>query len=127
MRSLHFIRAALALCAAGVPGWAAAQPIPHQSDSTAAYTIFLRAQPIGTEQIALTRSAEGWSIVSSGRVGMPLDVIARRVEARYTPDWRPRELTIDATVRGQTQTLHTVVDGSTARTDFSTNGQAQQK
>jgi len=30
-------------------------------------------------------------------------------------------------VRGQTQTLHTVVDGTTARTDFSANGQPQQK
>jgi uncharacterized protein len=127
MRSPHFSCAVLAVLAAAAPSPAAAQPIPPQAESSAAYTIFLRAQPIGSEQIALTRSADGWSIVSSGRVGPPLDVVARRVEARYTPDWRPRELTIDATVRGQTQTLHTVVDGSTAKTDFLANGQPQQK
>src|SRR5437867_5326885 len=127
MRSSHFIWAVVGLCMAGAPRSAAAQPTPFPSDNTAAFTIFLRAQPIGTEQIALTRSADGWSIVGSGRVGPPLDVVARRVEVRYTPDWRPRELTIDATVRGQAQTLHTVVDGSTAKTDFSSNGQPQQK
>jgi hypothetical protein len=76
--------------------------------------------------IALTRSADGWSIVSSGRIGAPLDTIARRVEVRYTPDWRPRDMTIDATVRGQAQSLHTVIDGTNAKR-FTTNGQPTQK
>jgi len=125
MRSPHFICAALGVCLAAAP--VVAQPATAPSESTAAFTIFLRGQPIGSEQIALTRSADGWSIVSSGRVGAPLDVIGRRVEVRYSPDWKPRELRIDATVRGQIQALHTTVDGTTAKTDFSTNGQPQQK
>ena len=104
-----------------------AQPAPSAPDGAAAFTIFLRALPIGSEQIALTRSADGWSIVSSGRIGAPLDVIARRVEIRYTQDWHPRDMTIDATVRGQAHTLHAVVDGPTVKTDFTANGQPAQK
>ena len=77
--------------------------------------------------MALTRSAEGWSIVSSGRIGAPPDVIARRVEVRYTPDWRPRDMTIDATVRGQPHSIRTVVDGSSAKTEFTTSAQPGQK
>jgi len=91
------------------------------------YTIFLRAIPIGSEQIALTRRADWWSIISSGRLGAPIDAVTRRVEVRYTEDWRPLELTIDATVRGQPQMLHTVVSGTTAQTEFTSNGQPAQK
>ena len=109
------------------PSPAFAQPLPSAPDGASAFTIFVRSLPVGNEQIALTRSADGWSIVSTGRVGAPLDTIARRVEVRYTPDWRPREMTIDATVRGQAQSLHTVVDGGSAKTDFTTNGQPSQK
>jgi uncharacterized protein len=127
MRWIHSIHAALAALLLAAAPRAAAQPAQPLPDNTSAFTIFLRALPIGNEQIALTRNADGWSIVSSGRVGAPLDVIARRVEVRYTQDWRPRDLTIDATVRGQTQTLHTVVDGASARTDFTANGQPTQK
>ncbi len=110
------------------PVVASAQPpLPAAPDGAAAFTIFVRSLPIGNEHIALTRSADGWSIVSSGRIGAPLDTIARRVEVRYTPDWRPRDMTIDATVRGQAQLLHTVIDGTNAKTDFTTNGQPTQK
>jgi hypothetical protein len=132
MRSAHCICALLAALTLAAPRPAsaqAAQPAqPAQGpEGAAAFTIFLRAQPIGNEQIAVTRSADGWSIVSSGRVGAPLDVVGRKVEVRYSQDWRPRDLTIDATVRGQAQTLHAVVDGATVKTDFTANGQPQQK
>jgi pimeloyl-ACP methyl ester carboxylesterase len=106
---------------------AAAQPPPAAPDGASGFTIFVRALPVGNEQIALTRSAEGWSIASTGRIGAPLDVIARRVEVRYTQDWRPRDMTIDATVRGQPQSIRTVVDGTTVKTDFTTNAQPGQK
>jgi len=78
MRSPHCIYAALGvwLTCASAP---AAQTIPP-ADAAAAFTIFLRAQPIGSEQITLARSADGWSITGSGRVGAPLDVVARRIE-----------------------------------------------
>ena len=126
MNSHHSIHVALAALVLAASVAASAQQVPAPPDSEA-FTIFVRALPVGTEQIALTRSAEGWSIVSSGRVGAPLDTVARRVEVRYTPDWRPRDMTIDATVRGQPQSLHAVVDGANVKTDFSTNGQPAQK
>ena len=49
-----------------------------------------------------------------GGLGAPLDIVARRVQVRYTADWRPLELTLDATVRGQAQTIRTTVEGTTA-------------
>src|SRR5439155_3706918 len=112
-----------AVVAAPVAAWAQLPPpAPPLSDAGAAtFTIFYRGLPIGSEQIAVTRSADGWSIVSSGRVGAPMDVMARRVEIRYTADWRPLEARVDATVRGQSQSVHTIVEGNTAKSDVIIN------
>ncbi len=109
-----------------LPATAVAQPAASPG-AAATFTIFLRAQPIGSEQIAVIHGTDGWSIVSSGRIGAPIDAIARRVEVRYTEDWRPLELSIDATIRGQAQMLHTVVSDGTAQTEFTLNGQPSQK
>src|SRR5712671_526453 len=67
--------------AAGAPQVAA--PVPQLPGGTA-FTIFLRGAPIGIEQMAVSRSAEGWTITSSGRLGAPLDVVGRRLQVRDT-------------------------------------------
>ena len=115
-----------AACLAASAGAAAAQQRgPEASGST--LTIFMRGAPVGTEQVALTRTADGWTIASSGRLGAPIDAVARRVEVRYTPDWRAREFTFEGTVRGSTQFLHTVVDGAQAKTAVTIAGQPTER
>src|SRR5713226_7928273 len=112
MLSLHSSRGgwmafvvALPLAAAGqdLPPVAPALPAP----SASAFTIFGRGQPIGTEQIAVLRTADGWTITSTGRINAPIDIVTRKLELRYDPNWKPLELTLDATMRGQVQTIHT--------------------
>jgi len=118
MRSSHSIRATLAAAAVAMPLVASAQappvPTPLQEAGATSFTIFVRGAPIGSEQIAVTRTATGWTIVSSGRLGAPVDVVARRLQVRYTPEWQPLELTLDGNVRGQPQTVRTAVDGTSA-------------
>ncbi len=126
MLSSHSIRAVTVALALAVPCGASAQPAPPVSGATS-FTIFLRGTPIGNEQVALNRVADGWTIVASGRLGAPLDIIGRRVQVRYTPDWRPIEFLLDATVRGQPQTVRTIVEGTAAKSDISIAGQVQQK
>jgi uncharacterized protein len=111
---------AAAMCAAGA--LAAAQPA-----STSNFTVFLRAVPIGSEQVSVERSNEGWIITGTGRIGAPVDLVTRKVEARYDADWKPLELTIDATTRGQLTTMHTTVSGTTARSEMNTGGTASEK
>jgi pimeloyl-ACP methyl ester carboxylesterase len=141
VRSSHSIRAALtavatvatlaALTAQVRIGASDQQPIvpPLREAGAFTFTTFLRGAPIGTEQVALTRTADGWTVAASGRLGAPLDVVARRVQVRYTSDWRPVELTFDGTVRGQAQTVRTTVQGTTATSVVTvTNGaQSSQK
>jgi hypothetical protein len=119
------------LVALALPLAAAAQqpPVPPalQEPGATSFTIFLRGVPIGTEQIAVNRLAAGWTIVSTGRLAAPIDIVARRLQVRYTPEWRPIELTLDSTVRGQAQTIRTVVEGTTAKSDLVVAGQATAK
>jgi pimeloyl-ACP methyl ester carboxylesterase len=139
IRSIHSIRAVatvatlalLALLAAQTSVDASEQqPIiaPALQEAGAfTFTTFLRGAPIGTEQVALTRIADGWTIAGTGRLGAPLDIVGRRVQVRYTADWRPVELTFDATVRGQAQTIRTTVQGTTATSTIRTGGQTTEK
>jgi pimeloyl-ACP methyl ester carboxylesterase len=128
---LHSIRATLAALAVAAPLVASAQqppvPPPLQDAGATSFTIFLRGAPIGSEQVALSRTATGWTIVSTGRLGAPIDVVARRLQVRYTPEWRPLEFTLDGTVRGQPQTVRTVVDGTIAKTESVVAGQRTEK
>jgi uncharacterized protein len=125
----HCICAALVALAGAVPiagaQQAAAPPLP--SGSTSGFTIFLRGVPVGIEQISVIRTADGWTILSTGRIGAPIDVTARKQEIRYTADWKPIEFTIDATVRGQPQAIHTTFDGTTANNDITMAGQTSTK
>jgi len=94
---------------------AAAAGSPGAAESS--FTVFVQARPIGSEQIAVTRGADGWTITSSGRLNAPVEIVTRRLEVRYDTDWKPLELTLDATVGGQSQMMHTIVrarDGSIA-------------
>src|SRR3712207_1035085 len=82
--------------------------VPLRAQSAAStFTIFVRATPIGSEQVTVQKSAEGWTITGSGRIGPPIDLITRRVEVRYDTEWKPLELTIDATAQGVETSLHT--------------------
>lgn len=107
---------------AAVAGIAAAQQTAAPAGSAAAstFTVFLRAVPIGSEQISLARTAAGWTITSDGRLGPPLDIITRNVEVRYDADWKPLSLFIDASRRGQVTTLRTTITGAAASNDIST-------
>jgi len=112
---------AAAFASTAAAGAAQQPPEPQAVPAASSFTIFVRSVPIGSEQMALARSADGWTITSSGRIGAPLDIVARRVQVRYSADWKPLELTVDATVKGQPQTVHTVVSGTMASTEV-TNG-----
>jgi len=119
MAWLHSIRAGAASVALLAPAIAAAQvltPPPVSVPAAANFTVFYRGVPIGSEQIALSRTSDGWTITSSGRMGAPVDVVARRVEVRYTEDWQPIQLIVDATTSAGVLTMQTVVTGTTAQT-----------
>ena len=120
--SIHFSRAIV--IAAALLGLAGATAVQAQTASTSTFLVFFRSTPVGNEQVAVDRTPNGWAVTSSGRVGAPFDLIVRNLHARYDADWKPVELTLDATLRGQAATVHTVVSGTTAQTETTPFGAA---
>src|SRR5262249_39843729 len=83
--------------------------------------------PMGKEQVSVTRTPAGGTIVSSGRMSPPIDATARRIEVRYTSDWRVREFALDGAARGVALSIRTVVDGNQANSRIDTGGQKTEK
>jgi alpha-beta hydrolase superfamily lysophospholipase len=72
----------------------AAQPVAGE----ATFTVFIRGTDVGREQVNLARSGSQWIISSTGRVG---DFTVNRFELKYTADWQPVELQLEATQGGK--------------------------
>ncbi len=121
-----YLSCAAAALVALATSQAGAQPQTPER-ATSHLTIFVRNVPIGNEQVTVTRTADGWTISSTGRLGPPLDAVARVIEVRYNSDWSPREFRFDATVRGTAQSIRTVVNNGSATTDLDIGGQKTQK
>ena len=59
------------------------------------------ASSSGARRSAASRSrwrapASGWIITSTGRTGAPIDFTITRFEMKYTPDWQPLEMKLEA-------------------------------
>jgi hypothetical protein len=118
----HLARAiALLIGAASVAAGQTASSRPSVTSST--FLFFMRSVQIGTDEVTVTESAEGWTITSGGRTSPPLDLVTKSLQIRYAPDWKPLELTLDATSRGQALGMHVTVTGTSATTHVNNAGQ----
>ncbi|HMD35818.1 MAG TPA: alpha/beta fold hydrolase [Vicinamibacterales bacterium] len=111
-------RAACAALLLALPIAARAQQQGPPSPGAGAegFAVFIRGARVGSEQIAVTRTADGWTVASSGRLGAPADVVSRRVQVQYDANWNPRSASVDATIRGQVFSIQSTVTGTAATT-----------
>lgn len=94
---------------------------------TADFVVFAGGRQVGREQVTVGR-AEGDRIISStGRHSNPIDITINRFEARYSADWQPIELTIDATIGGRGLGLKTSFGLTTAVNEITQSGVTNSK
>jgi uncharacterized protein len=84
---------------------------PLRSDT---FHIFVRGKDVGSEELTVVQTPEGWILRGTGGAGPPLDITLRFWEARYDPAWLPRELTLDLETRSGSRTIHTRIAGISA-------------
>ena len=89
--------------------------------------VYVNGSAIGAEDSAIKRTPEGWLITGTGRLSPPLDLTTRRFSVRYSADWKPAELVIEATSRGAAFSVHTTFDGTVAENDVVQLGQPSHK
>jgi len=99
----------------------------QQADTTVTFRIFLRGSPIGSEDVSVQRSTQGWTITGTGHLGAPLDLTTRRLEVRYDANWKPQELTIDANTKGATFAIHTTFANGQAESEINQTGVVKRK
>jgi pimeloyl-ACP methyl ester carboxylesterase len=117
----HFIRAGVLVAAAAA--MVSARQAPSRPATGSTFLVFLRSTQIGSEEVVVTRDADGWTIASAGRMGRPIELVTKSLQIRYAPDWKPLELTLDATLRGQALGMHITIAGATATTHVNNAGQ----
>ena len=88
----------------------------QETSTTRGYTVFAGGNVVGREDVTVREDADGLTITASGRLSGSLDIVMRRVEVRYRPDWTPVVFELEATVNGGDTALQTTFDGETAFT-----------
>lgn len=97
--------------------------VQTDQNGTAAFTVFLRGQRIGSEAVTVTRSPAGWLISATGRTGAPLNINFEKFFARYGAEWQAQSLEIAGQMRGQSLVLNTEFSAGMATSDVVQSGQ----
>lgn len=119
-----------------VPGGTAAAAVsqaPGQAppklaaEADVEFTLFLSGQPAGTEHVRIARAGSTWVISSTARFVAPLNITINRFEVKYTADWQPIELHLEATQAGRPLALATSFGMTTAINEITQNGTTTSK
>jgi pimeloyl-ACP methyl ester carboxylesterase len=117
---IHCTAVAAAILAV-MAGTAAAQS-PQPAPGSAAFGIFVRSVPIGREEVTLSRTSSGWLIVSTGSIAAPVDFAINRFEMKYSSDWQPLEMKLDARLRNAPVGIATSFGVTSAINEITQNG-----
>jgi pimeloyl-ACP methyl ester carboxylesterase len=79
------------------PAAAQAPPVGQAFEGSAEFTLFISGSRVGVERVRVVRAGTTWVISSTALFGPPLNVTVNRFELKYTSDWQPLELHVEAT------------------------------
>ena len=109
----------LSMCGAAWAQQAPPAPAPAPVPGDATFNIFIGGRDAGREQVSVQKSGSTWIVTSTGRVG---NLIINRFELKYTADWQPVELRIEATQADRKMQLATSFGVTTAINEITNNG-----
>lgn len=93
---------------------ARAQPASEPVAGSSSFIVFLRAAPVGTEQVALTRTNDGWMIESGGQLSAPISRESILYSAEYDHEWHPKKLRMAGIRNGERFLIESQLDDGTA-------------
>jgi pimeloyl-ACP methyl ester carboxylesterase len=111
------------LTAATVSAQTPAQPAEGESE----LLVFVAGTRIGREQVRLSRVSGSWVVTSTANFGPPLNFNVHRFEAKYTADWQPVELHIEALQGTRVLSLATSFSVTSAINEITQNGVTNSK
>jgi pimeloyl-ACP methyl ester carboxylesterase len=91
------------------------QPTPATTaPASVGYTVFLRGTPVGHQDVTVRSDAQGLVISGQGQIADPINVITRRAELRYRPDFTAQSLALEARIGDSDITLNTTFENGSA-------------
>ena len=100
-------------------------------EGSAEFTLFISGTRVGIERVRVARAGSTWVISSTALFGPPLNMTVNRFELKYTADWQPVELQVEATQESDKGTralgLATSFGVTTAVNEISQNGVTNSK
>jgi len=129
MHPVRHCTAALLAAVLAVPLAAQSTQAPAQApaEGDVEFAVFIGSTRVGVEQVRLARSGSSWIISSTAQFAQPLNLTVNRAEVRYTADWQPTELRIEATQGGRPIVLATSFGVTTAINESTQNGTTTSK
>ena len=106
---------------------AARGPATSPAEGETEFTVFLGGTRVGVERVRLAKAANTWVISSTAQFAAPLNMTVNRFEVKYTADWQPVELHIEATQSGRSLALATSFGMTTAINEITQNGTTNSK
>jgi pimeloyl-ACP methyl ester carboxylesterase len=94
MQVLQYCTAAWLVASVAAPALAQQPVVAIPAPGESSFTVFVRGVDVGREQVNVTRSGTDWLITSTGKIA---DQTLNRFELKYTADWQPVELRLEAT------------------------------
>jgi pimeloyl-ACP methyl ester carboxylesterase len=129
MQLARHCTAALLTALVAVPLGAQSTPSPTQApvEGDVEFAVFVGSTRVGVEQVRLARNGSTWIISSTAQFAQPLNLTVNRAEVKYTADWQPTELRIEATQGGRPIVLATSFGMTTAINEITQNGTTTSK
>src|SRR6476646_8172288 len=123
------VAAAPAAQSASAPGQetAATSPATTPAEGDVEFTVFLGGNRAGVERVRLAKAGSSWIISSTAQFSAPINMTVNRFEVKYTADWQPQELHVEATQAGKALKLATSFGVTTAINEITQNGTTNSK
>lgn len=102
-------------------------PAPMPAEGDVEFTLFLSGTRVGIEHVRVAHPGSTWVISSTAQFGAPVSMTVNRFEVKYTNDWQPTELHIEATQSGRAISLATSFGMTTAINEITQNGTTSSK
>lgn len=118
------LAAAVLLAAGCVTAGAAADgqasPVPGRSS----FVVYVKGAKVGQVESSLDRTADGWRIRGSSRLGAPLNLTVRRLDVGYDSSWKPQYITMELVAPERTAVISSAFQHGVAFTDIVSKGEA---
>jgi hypothetical protein len=93
-----------------------AAPVAAQTPGPASFRVYEKGVPVGTIEMSLTRTDEGWRLQGSSRIAGQIPVNIPNLDLYYDRSWSGRFMTMDMKAPDEA-VVHVAVVGTTTRTD----------